>query len=149
EAGDHVLAQGHARLARGPLVVQRDPDSLAVGDLASVDRDLIGEDAQQRRLARAVAPGQRHAIAPFELERDVAEERAVGYVLAEAGSGEDRHLIRIRSKTPSSAPRASGGGEKLAGPERQAAAGASSRTWNDDPQPQAATTFGLFTVKPA
>ena len=118
-AGEHVVAQGQLALARRALVVQRDPRALREHELAAVDRGLAGEHPQQRRLARAVAPGQRHPVAALELERDAAQQRLARHVLGEVGCDHDGHgdhgrhshiLARSHAPTPCTrccSPRAS------------------------------------------
>ena len=90
-AREQVVAQRDAALARRALIVQRDPHALREGQLAAVDRRLAGEHPQQRRLAGAVAPGDRHPLAAFELERDAAQQRLAGDVLGEVGGDADGH----------------------------------------------------------
>ena len=71
--------------------MQRDPRALREHELAAVDRGLPREHPQQRRLARAVAPGQRQALPALELERDAAQERLPHHVLGEVGGDDDGH----------------------------------------------------------
>ena len=59
--------------------------------VALVDRRLAREHPQQRGLARAVAPGQRHPVAALELERHAAQQGAAGDVLPELGGDHDGH----------------------------------------------------------
>ena len=68
---------------------------LAKTQLAAVDRRLAGQHPQQGRLARAVAPGDGHALAALELERDAAQQGLAGHVLGEVGSDEDRHTPMV------------------------------------------------------
>ncbi len=82
-AGQEILAQRERALARRALVVQRDTGVLCERELATVDLCLAGEHPQQRRLAGAVAPGNRQPLAPLELERDAAQQRRSGDVLGE------------------------------------------------------------------
>ena len=82
-AAEHVVAQRELALARRALVVQRDPRALREHELAAVDRGLPREHPQQRRLARAVAPGQRQALPALEPERDAAQQRLPHHVLGE------------------------------------------------------------------
>ena len=82
-AGQHVVAEADVALARGALVVERDLGVLGQNELADVDRRLARQHPEQRRLAGAVAPGQRHPVAALELERDAAEQRLAGNVLAQ------------------------------------------------------------------
>src|SRR3954471_19215065 len=89
-AREHVLAQRQVALARRALVVQRDPHALAEDQLAAVDRRLPREHPQERRLAGAVAPGDRQPLAALEFERDAAQERLAGHVLGQVGCGEER-----------------------------------------------------------
>ena len=67
-AGEDVLAQRNRLLERRPLVVQRDARPLLERELAAVLLRLAGEDPQQRRLAGAVRPGERDAVAPLDRE---------------------------------------------------------------------------------
>ena len=86
-----VVAQGDLALARRALVVQDDPRALLQDDLAAVDRRLAREHAQQRRLARAVAPGDRQPVLALELERHAPQQGLARHVLGEVGCDEDRH----------------------------------------------------------
>ena len=81
-AGEHVLAQAQLLLERRPLVVQRDPRPLGERELAAVLLGLAGEDPQQRRLAGAVRPGERDAVAALDGERDAVEEDGARELLA-------------------------------------------------------------------
>ena len=92
---EHVVAQRQLALARRALVVQRDARALGEHQLAAVDRRLAREHPQQRRLARAVAAGQRHALPALEPERDAAQERLPHHVLGEVGGDDDGHAIRL------------------------------------------------------
>ena len=71
--------------------MQRDARALLPRELAAVQRRLAGERAQQRRLARAVRPGERQAVGALDLERDVVEENRAGKLLAERGCDQDCH----------------------------------------------------------
>ena len=95
-AAEDVVAQRQVALARRALVVQRDPRALGEHELAAVDRGLPREHPQQRRLARAVAPGQRQALAALEPERHAAQERLAHHVLGEIGGDDDGHATRVR-----------------------------------------------------
>ena len=90
-ARQHVVAQRQVAVARRALVVQRDPHALLEDELAAVDPGLAAEHAQQRRLARAVAPGQRHAVLALELERHAPEQGLSRHVLGEVGCEDDCH----------------------------------------------------------
>ena len=72
-AAEHVVAQGEIAFAGRALVVERDAGALLERQLAAVDPRLARDHPQERGLARAVAPGQRHPVSPLELERDAAE----------------------------------------------------------------------------
>ncbi len=74
-AGEDVVAQRGLRVARRPLVVQRQPRAPLHGQRAGVGRELAGENPQQGRLAGAVAPGQGHPLPRLELEGDVGEQQ--------------------------------------------------------------------------
>jgi hypothetical protein len=80
-ARQQVLAQRHPALARRALVVQSDAHALRHAQLAAVDRGLPREHPQQRGLARAVAPRDRHPFAALQLERHSAQQRLPGHVL--------------------------------------------------------------------
>src|SRR5205807_1655426 len=67
--------------------------ALCEHELAGVDRCFAREHPQERRLAGAVAPGQRHPVAALELERDPAQQRLAGDVLAYVGCDYDRHHV--------------------------------------------------------
>ena len=69
-------------LARRALIVERKPRALRQRELAGVDRRLTSEHPQQRRLAGAVAAGDRHPVAPLKPERDAAQQRAACHVLS-------------------------------------------------------------------
>src|SRR6202041_3430501 len=77
---------------RWALVVQRDAHALAEAQLTAIDRLLAGEHPQQRRLTRAVAPRDRHALAALELERDAAQQRFAGDVLVEVRCDQLSHV---------------------------------------------------------
>ena len=57
-AREDVLAQRQLAVERRPLVVERDPRALLQHDLAALQRGLARDRAQQRRLPRAVRPGE-------------------------------------------------------------------------------------------
>ncbi len=67
-----VVAQRQRAVSRRALVVEGDLDALLKAQVAAVDRRLPREHPQQRRLAGAVAPGDRQPIAALELERHAA-----------------------------------------------------------------------------
>ena len=90
-AGEDVVAQRHRALARRALIVQSDARALGEAETAPVDRLFAGEHPQQRGLARAVAPGDRHPLAALELERDAAQQRAPGDVLVQVGCDDHGH----------------------------------------------------------
>ena len=90
-ARQDVVAQRQLAFAGRALVVKRDLRVLGQHDLAVVGRGLAGQHPQQRGLARAVAPGQGHPIAAFELERDPAQQRLAGDVLAGVGDDHNGH----------------------------------------------------------
>ena len=90
-AGEDVVAERDRVVARRALVVQGHPRAFLQGDAARVGRPLAGEDAQQRRLADAVAPGERHPLARLELEGDVGEEQLAAGVEVDRGRCGDGH----------------------------------------------------------
>jgi hypothetical protein len=59
------------------LVVVRDLEPRAVTDRARVRRQLAEQQAQERRLARAVRADEPHAVAAHDRGREVAHDRAV------------------------------------------------------------------------
>ncbi len=54
---------------------------------------LAREHPQQRRLAGAVAPRDRHPFAALELERDAAQQRLPGDVLVQVGCDQQGHRL--------------------------------------------------------
>src|SRR5436190_188020 len=86
---EHVVAQHQLLLERRSLIVQRDPRPLGKRKLAPVLLGLAGEDPQQRRLAGAVGPGERDAVATLDGEGDAVEEHGAGELLAEVGGDDD------------------------------------------------------------
>ena len=94
-AREDVLAQGQLAVERRALVVERDPRALLEHDLARLQGGLARDRPQQRRLARAVRPGERDAVAPLDLERDVLEQHVRAELLAEAGCDQDGHAHRV------------------------------------------------------
>ena len=90
-AGEDVLAERDLGVARRALIVQGDPRPFLQGDAARVGRPLAGQHPQQRRLAGAVAPGQRHPLARLELEGDVREEQRAARVEVDRGGCGDCH----------------------------------------------------------
>jgi len=71
-----------ARLRR-PLICECDPDVFPQHELAPVQRELAGQQAQQRRLAGAVGRSERHPVGALQLERDAAQQGPPGHVLDE------------------------------------------------------------------
>ena len=71
--------------------MQRDARALLERDLASLNRRLADDRAQQRRLAGAVLAGERQPLATVDRERDPVEQRVTGELLAEVGCDQDRH----------------------------------------------------------
>ena len=71
--------------------MQRDARPLGERELAAVLLGLAGEDPQQRRLAGAVRPGERDAVAALDGERDAVEEDGARELLAEVGGDDDCH----------------------------------------------------------
>ena len=109
-ARENVFPEAELAFAGRALVVQRDARALGEHELAAVDRGLPGQHPQQGRLAGAVAPGDGHALAALELERDAAQQWLSGHVLAEIRSDEDRHnphgrLRRHAIRTDRAGPR--------------------------------------------
>ena len=94
-ARENVFPEAEVALARRALVVEGDARALREDELAAVDGGLSGQHPQQGRLARAVAPGDGHALAALELERDAAQQGLAGHVLGEIGSDEDRHTPMV------------------------------------------------------
>jgi hypothetical protein len=90
-ASEHVRAQRESELQWRTLVVESHPRALGEGQLAAVALGLTGEDPKQRRLARAVGPGERDAIAALDLEGDALEQQVPGDLLADVGRDDDGH----------------------------------------------------------
>ena len=82
-AGEDVVAQREAPLARRALVVQGQPSALLEHELAAIHGRLAGEHPEQRGLAGPVAARQGHPITALELEGDVAEQRRAAHVLVQ------------------------------------------------------------------
>ena len=92
-----VLAHGQLRVDRGAL---RDPARGRQVDLALVGRQAAREDLQQRRLAGAVGPDDRHPLAGLEAEGDVAQRGLGPEALADprrpsSGRGRGRRGRRV------------------------------------------------------
>ena len=90
-AAEHVVPEGQVEVQRRPLVVEGDARALRERELAAVELGLPGEDAEQRRLAGAVRPGEGEALAALDLERDAVEEQGAGDLLAQVGGDHDGH----------------------------------------------------------
>ena len=90
-AGDDVLAQREPELTRGSLVVERDPSALCEGELATLQRGLACDRAQERGLARSVRAGQRKPVTAPDGEGHALEQRISGELLAEAGCDQHGH----------------------------------------------------------
>ena len=73
-AREHVLPERQTALERRALVVQRHTRALGEDELAALVVGLAVEDPEQRRLAGAVRPRERHAVPALDLERDVVEQ---------------------------------------------------------------------------
>ena len=151
EAREDVVAKRGLIRPRRALVVENRARSRAKRERPRVEPQLAHERAKQRRLAAAVAPGQRHALAGVQPERDVAEERARSDVLCEARCRDRGHRCScvVLGASPRPVAKVRGGSGANAYTEAAACSAASSLTWKDEPQPHAATTLGLFTVNPA
>ena len=86
------------------LVVQHDARALRQRELPAVDRLVAGEHAQQGRLAGAVAPRDRQAIAALELERNPTQERLPSHVLVQVGCDENGHGPMVGGGSGGAAP---------------------------------------------
>jgi hypothetical protein len=73
------------------LVVQCDPRAFLDCELSALQARLPDQGAKQRRLADAVRPRQRDAIAALDLERDAVEQRVAAQLLAQVGGNQDGH----------------------------------------------------------
>ena len=71
--------------------------------LAIVRHDLAGEQAQQRRLARAIAADQRDPLAGLDRQLDIVEQQRAAFghcqVIAQLGGAEITHAKVIDQKT--------------------------------------------------
>ena len=99
-AAEDVVAQREVAVARRALVVQGDLAALLEDEVAAVDRRLAGEHPQQRRLAGAVAPGDREPLAALELEGHAPQQRVARDVLAEVGGDEHGHGPMVGRAAP-------------------------------------------------
>src|SRR5207248_9412786 len=93
-AREDVLAQREVALERRPLVVERDARPLLEGELAAVELGLADEDPKQRRLAGAVRPGERDAVAALDLERHAVEEDVARELLAQVRGDDESHAVK-------------------------------------------------------
>ncbi len=94
-AGEHVVTQRQRAPSRRPLVVEGDARALLEHELAAVQLGLAGEAAQERRLARAVGPGEGYAVAALDLERHAVEQRRACDLLPQVGGDDDCHDERL------------------------------------------------------
>ncbi len=72
------------------LVDLAEQDTGAEGRVPGVEGDPAEEGAQERGLARAVGPGDRHPVRPVDLEGDRAEHEVAAPDLGVAQGGDDR-----------------------------------------------------------
>src|SRR5207342_297869 len=72
-------------------VVEGDARALREREFSAVELGLLGEDAEQRRLAGAVRPGEGETLAALDLERHAVEEQRAGDLLAQVGGDHDGH----------------------------------------------------------
>ena len=78
------LPEAGAGVQRGAGLVEIGRQQVAAEpDPAAVRRPAAGQDLEQRRLARAVRPDERHPLAPLDAEREVAQDRAAAVGLAD------------------------------------------------------------------
>ncbi len=92
EGAEHISLRGD--LVRLPVV----PEGRVApeDDRAAVGLHFLGDDAKERRLARAVRRDEGDAIPDRERERDVLEERVAGVPEAQVGHLENGHSERLR-----------------------------------------------------
>jgi hypothetical protein len=90
-SAEDVLPKCEPALEWWALVVKRDACALLEGELAAVQRDLPGEDSEQRRLAGSVWPREREPVPAFDLEADAVEEDVAGDLLAQARGDDHGH----------------------------------------------------------
>src|SRR6266850_1373289 len=88
---EKAFPQGRCRYKRGLLLDQCDAQAFALLELAVVERDPPGDDAEERGLAGAVAADQADALAWFEHQRGAIEERQLAVGEGGIGEGKERH----------------------------------------------------------
>ena len=97
-----VRRGGWINRERGLLRHEHDTQAVLLSQLAVVQKNGAGEDAEKRRLAGAIAADEPDALALFQRERRAVEERQVAVGELGVGEGEERHLNR--DQTPASLP---------------------------------------------
>jgi hypothetical protein len=90
----HLVPHGGARLAHEFLGLVRDTHAALPQQLAGDRVVLAGEELEQRRLPRAVAPDDADLLAAFDGERHVVEQHRPAEVHRDVGEGEQRHRTR-------------------------------------------------------
>jgi hypothetical protein len=88
EAALSLGEQGAAGLKLRILVENRGPRAGVEADPAGVGLVEAGEDAQERRFARAIGAHQADAVAGLEFKTDLVEERIGVKGASEAGAAE-------------------------------------------------------------
>ena len=97
-AGEDVFAQGQTPLEWRPLIVQGDTRPFLERQVAALETRLAYERSEQGRLAGAVWPRERDAVAALDLEGHSVEQRVAGKLLAEVGCDHDGHRYRLDAK---------------------------------------------------
>ena len=114
-------------------------------------REVTGEISEWRTFPQLYVNGE--LVGGCDIVEEMLETGELAELL---GVEQPESAARAGATTahrPAAEPAASSGGDQPStAPTAQTVAArsaASSRTWNEEPQPHAATTFGLLTTKPA
>ena len=92
-AGDDVEGGALEHRAGALLGEPADTQPGAGHDLASLRFDLAGDQAQQRRLAGAVAPDQAEPLAAVDRQPGPVEQRAPGQVVTDVSQGQQHGRV--------------------------------------------------------
>ena len=91
-----VVAHGAVALQLRRLLVEPDPAAAGAGDGARVGGLVAGDEAQQRRLAGAVAAHEHGVVVPVDGEGDGGEQPLAGEGLLDVVEGDDAHGVARR-----------------------------------------------------
>ena len=131
----HVVAQRDAPAQRRPLVVQRHAGAAGQRHGAALRLQLAGDDPQQRGLAGAVAPHQRHAVARPHDRGHVAQHLVAAEGEADLGQVERHSSTTLPNRSGCSsracAAAASSSGYTLSTTGRHRACRTCSSSWSN------------------